>query len=281
MPHGRAAKGTASAPWLYTPRTCERLPNGSSHGKTCSMHAADVISVSSSQFLARMASRKGKSRPHRPSPGPAERVQEAQARAESLMWAGFSPGPPAQLDFGQPVAVIMLVLLRFIPDADGPYSLPAGIWTRSFPEATWPSRTPPATSSRTGSRRRPAITTRRSPSPLRCGHARRWPGSSAAWNSSRPASRRLASGRRVPPKPARQPCRPTRPSPARPPAGAAASPAGSCAASFADRIRCGQYQSLVPSIIQFRSTGPVQPQPLPGARDPGAVGGFLPPDVNL
>jgi hypothetical protein len=33
-------------------------------------------------------------------------------------------GAADTLDFGQPVAVIMLGLLHFIPDADGPYSLP-------------------------------------------------------------------------------------------------------------------------------------------------------------
>jgi hypothetical protein len=114
------------------------------------------------------------------------------------------------LDFSQPVAVMMLGLLHFIPDADDPYGL-----TRRYMDAVRPGSYLAATS-RPRRRRRASGTTRarrrRSPS----GRARRSPGSSLAWTSSRPGSPRWASGDSAPPGPVPPSFPPTPPSPANP-----------------------------------------------------------------
>jgi hypothetical protein len=63
------------------------------------------------------------------------------------------------LDFTQPVAVMLLAVLHFVPEADDRTRSPQRSWTRCRRAASWCCRTRPATSRAGRSRRGPSATT--------------------------------------------------------------------------------------------------------------------------
>jgi hypothetical protein len=80
------------------------------------------------------------------------------------------------LDFGAPVALMLLAVLQFIGDDEDPYGLCRGCWRRCRRAATWWCRIRPMTSIRTGASRSTA-TTSASPTRRCCGTGRERPGS--------------------------------------------------------------------------------------------------------
>ena len=97
-----------------------------------------------------------------PRPGPADQQPRGQDRLHPGGPAGYrtrsSRAPRATLDFSQPVAVLLIAVLHFIPDADDPYAIVArlmdAVAVRQLPGA-WPMR--PATSRPKPPRRWPAL----------------------------------------------------------------------------------------------------------------------------
>ena len=86
------------------------------------------------------------------------------------------------LDFGRPVAVMLLGVLHCLPDEDDPHALVAGCWRPSRPAATWSSRTRRATSPPRRCPGPPRSTTPRRPSGSPCAPMPRSAGSSTGWN---------------------------------------------------------------------------------------------------
>ncbi len=89
------------------------------------------------------------------------------------------------IDFTEPVGLLVVALTHFVPDEDDPWGLIQRYMVSWRPAAT--SRCPPRPT--TGSPRGRSARSRRStpspPRPSTCGHARRSPGSSPGWSSSR------------------------------------------------------------------------------------------------
>ncbi len=118
------------------------------------------------------------------------------------------------LDFTQPVAVIMLGLLHFIPDADEPYSLP-GRYLDAFVPGSYLAVSHASSDIKQDGQSEAATSYNvQSTIPITLRSREEFAGSSAAWISSLLASCHSASGCRAPRKPGRRPCPPTRPWPA-------------------------------------------------------------------
>jgi len=98
------------------------------------------------------------------------------------------------LDFTEPVAVMMLGLLHFIPDIDAPFAL-TRYYLDAMPSGSYLAVSHASSDIRTDRSRRPLKATTPAPPPRsRCGPKRRSPGSSTAWTWSRPASPPWVSG---------------------------------------------------------------------------------------
>ena len=105
-------------------------------------------------------------------------------------------GAARTLDFGQPVALMLLAILQFIREEENPYALVSKLLAALPPAATWWFRTPRTTSTPTGRASRYSATTSGWPTRQRYA-ARTGPGvssmvstlSSPAWSRSRSGGR--------------------------------------------------------------------------------------------